>query len=147
MCLAASMIVDRPNNEHLIQQFRETDIALQRLESAVVRKDEPAPESVVADTVSLVRELLAAYIRIDSRKANMDSEQDLLIVFRNLVRGDPAWNAIRDNCRELVYYQNCIRMQRQDALPAAPGKMAVRTARHVFLYVKSRCIRDRLIDK
>jgi len=33
-------------------------------------------------------------------------------------------------------------MGREDALPQAPEKMAVRTARHVFLYVKTRCLRE-----
>jgi hypothetical protein len=33
-------------------------------------------------------------------------------------------------------------MGRLDALPAAPGKMAVRTARHIHLYIKTRCIRE-----
>lgn len=136
----------RPNSEQLKREFFDTDLALQRLESVVAGGKLPV-EATVAKAISLVRGLLAAYLRLDARKSNMDSEPDLLVVFRNLVRGDPTWNAIRDNCRELVYYHNCIRMQRQDALPAAPGKMAVRTARHVFLYVKSRCIRDRLLDK
>jgi hypothetical protein len=33
-------------------------------------------------------------------------------------------------------------MGREDALPRVPEKSAVRTARHVYLYIKTRCIRD-----
>jgi hypothetical protein len=33
-------------------------------------------------------------------------------------------------------------MERKDALPAAPAKMAVRTARHVYLYTRTRCVRE-----
>jgi hypothetical protein len=33
-------------------------------------------------------------------------------------------------------------MQRQDALPPVPEKMAVRIARHVYLYIRTRCIRE-----
>jgi hypothetical protein len=59
-----------------------------------------------------------------------------------LVKGDPTWNTIRDNTRELVYYANCLELGRADALPAAPQKMAVRTARHVYLYVRTRVIKE-----
>jgi len=31
---------------------------------------------------------------------------------------------------------------RRDALPAVPERMAVRLARHVFLYLKTRCERE-----
>jgi hypothetical protein len=55
-----------------------------------------------------------------------------------LIRSDPSWNAARDNLRELVYYRNCLDSGRADALPAVPQKMAVRLARHLFLYFKSR---------
>jgi hypothetical protein len=58
------------------------------------------------------------------------------------VKGDPSWNAIRDNCRELVYYRNCIQLDRRDALPPAASRMAVRIARHVFLYMSTRCQRE-----
>jgi hypothetical protein len=58
------------------------------------------------------------------------------------VKGDPGWNAIRENLRELVYYGNCIALGRRDALPAAPERMAIRLARHVHLYVKTRCERE-----
>ncbi len=58
------------------------------------------------------------------------------------VNAEPSWNAIRDNCRELVYYRNCINMGREDALPPVAEKMAVRTARHVYLYMKTRCVRE-----
>jgi hypothetical protein len=68
-------------------------------------------------------------------------DADVLEVWKALVKGDPSWNAIRDNCRELVYYRNCLALGRADALPQAPHRMAVRTARHIFLYVRSRAQR------
>lgn len=71
-----------------------------------------------------------------------DVAADILEVFKALAKGEPSWHAIRDNCRELVYYRNCINMGREEALPKAPEKMALRTARHVYLYVKTRCIRE-----
>lgn len=58
------------------------------------------------------------------------------------VKMEWSWNGIRDNCRELVYECNCISMGWEDALPATAEKMAVRTARHVYLYMKTRCVRE-----
>lgn len=98
---------------------------------------------VVEETTALVQRLLTAYVTEEGRKAAPYADADLLATFKVLVKGEPTWNAIRDNCRELVYYCNCIKMGREDALPAAAEKMAVRTARHIFLYVRTRCIRER----
>lgn len=64
---------------------------------------------------------------------------NLLDAFRALAKGDPTWNAVRDNLRELIYYRNCIASGREDALPPVPAKMAIRTARHLYLYFMSRC--------
>ncbi len=75
-------------------------------------------------------------------KAGPPAEADVLDVWQALVKGEPTWNAIRDNCRELVYYRNCLAAGRVDALPAAPARMAVRTARHVLLYIRTRGVRD-----
>ena len=69
----------------------------------------------------------------------MPRDADLLEAFKRLARGTPSWNAIRDNLRELVYYRNCLALGRRDALPAAPERMAVRTVRHLYLYMRSRC--------
>lgn len=66
------------------------------------------------------------------------AEAGLLEAFRILVKGDPTWNAVRDNLRELVYYRNCLEAGREDALPPVPQKMAVRLARHLFLYFSGR---------
>ena len=64
---------------------------------------------------------------------------NLLDAFRTLAKGDPSWNAVRDNLRELIYYRNCIASGREDALPPVPEKMAIRTARHLYLYFLGRC--------
>ena len=38
-----------------------------------------------------------------------------------------------------------ITLGRRDALPAAPERMALRTARHVYLYMRSRCESEGLL--
>lgn len=126
----------------LSQTFELVDLRIAELEHKL-NQEKPGPLlSIVTETIALVKELLIAYIKDVGDKTIPDIKTDILEVFKVLVKGDPSWNAIRDNCRELVYYQNCINLHREDALPTAPEKMAVRTARHIFLFMKTRCLRE-----
>lgn len=99
--------------------------------------DAAALEPVVEGAIGAARELIDAVLAASGKAPPSDA--DLLDAFRLLARGTPSWNAMRDNLRELVYYRNCIAQGRRDALPAHPARMALRTARHVYLYMKSRC--------
>lgn len=138
------LILDhRSGAGQLPSAFAATDAGLASLERCIA-DGRPLPlASAVEQAMSLVRRLLTAYVADAGRKSAPAAETELLDVFKVLVKGEPSWNAIRDNCRELVYYRNCINMGREDALPVAAEKMAVRTARHIFLYVKTRCLRER----
>ncbi len=137
---------DAPQGE-LIAAAVAVDAALAAFEAAIARGDTlPLTETVDA-AIALTRRLVTAYVVATGQKTPPGEDADFLEVFKVLVKGDPTWNAIRDNCRELVYYRNCINMERKDALPKVPEKMAVRTARHVYLYIKTRCVREgRLAD-
>jgi len=115
----------------------EQDIAV--LE-AVAREREALGE-VLEPAIALVARTLRARLAADGKPAPAE-DADVLDVWRALVKGDPTWNAIRDNCRELVFYRNCLALGRADSLPPAPHRMAVRTVRHIFLYVRSRAQRD-----
>ena len=115
----------------------EQDIAV--LE-AVAREREALGE-VLEPAIALVARTLRARLAADGKLAPAE-DADVLDVWRALVKGDPTWNAIRDNCRELVFYRNCLALGRADSLPPAPHRMAVRTVRHIFLYVRSRAQRD-----
>jgi hypothetical protein len=115
----------------------EQDIAV--LEATARERD--ALGEVLEPAIALVARTLRARLDADGKPAPAD-DADLLEVWRALVKGDPTWNAIRDNCRELVFYRNCLALGRTDALPPAPHRMAVRTVRHIFLYVRSRAQRD-----
>jgi len=99
---------------------------------------EPALEAASGAALALLR----AYIAAEGRKPVPAADAELLDAFKVLVKGDPTWNAIRDNLRELVYYRNCLAMGRSDALPAVPERMAIRLARHLYLYVRSRCVKE-----
>jgi hypothetical protein len=99
---------------------------------------EPALEAATGAALALVR----AYLAAEGSKPVPAGDADLLEAFKLLVKGDPTWNAIRDNLRELVYYRNCLALGRADALPAVPEKMAIRLARHVYLYLRTRCVKE-----
>ncbi len=137
---------DAPQGE-LAAAAAAVDAALGVHEAAIARGDAlPLAETVDA-AIALTQRLVTAYVAAAGQKTPPQDDADFLEVFKVLVKGDPTWNAIRDNCRELVYYRNCINMGRRDALPKVPEKMAVRTARHVYLYIKTRCVREgRLAD-
>lgn len=127
--------------------FAEVDAGLVAREGAIARGEELPLSETIDAAIALVRRLVIAYVAAAGVKAPPSADADFLDVFKVLVKGEPTWNAIRDNCRELVYYRNCINMGRRDALPKVPEKMAVRTARHVCLYIKTRCVREgRLAD-
>jgi hypothetical protein len=122
--------------------LRQVDSELEALERRVAEREVLPLAAIVERTLELVTRTVVACIEDRGGRELPGPEADLLDAFKGLVRGEPSWNAIRDNCRELVYYRNCINMGRLDALPAVPEKMALRTARHIFLYIKTRCIRD-----
>jgi hypothetical protein len=110
------------------------------LEAAVA--GEASLSGVLEPAIELVSETMRAYIEAAGEKPLPHAGTDILEIWKALVKGDPTWNALRDNCRELVYYRNCVAGGREDALPAAPARMAVRLARHIYLYVRVRCARE-----
>ncbi len=131
----------------LAEIFTAADAALSDREAAIARGEALPLTETVGAMIALTQGLVSAYVAAAGLKTPPAAESDILEAFKVLVKGEPTWNAIRDNCRELVYYRNCINMGRRDALPKVPEKMAVRTARHVYLYIKTRCIREgRLAD-
>jgi hypothetical protein len=126
---------------HLESTFSRVDDELSGLEARLARGEALSLASTVEAAIGSIRALLVAWMEEDG-KPTPGENIEFLEVFRAFVRGDPSWNAIRDNCRELVYYRNCINMGREDALPPVAERMAVRTARHVYFYMKTRLIRD-----
>ncbi len=100
------------------------------------RCPDAAELSVLVDKgLQIARELLMAVLEEEHRPYDLSA--DLLELWKSLVRGAPHWNTIRDNCRELVYYRNCLDMKQMDALPHGPEKMLVHTLRHLYLYLRS----------
>ena len=88
-------------------------------------------ETAIAEAEALLRVMLKA------ERKPYASDAELLDLWKTLVKGAPHWNTIRDNCRELIYYRNCLAVGREDALPAQPGRMVIHTLRHIVLYLRS----------
>ena len=85
--------------------------------------------------LQIARQILQTLLTAERKEFAADA--DLLSLWKTLVKGQPHWNTIRDNCRELVFYQNCLAMDREDALPPQPDKMLLHTLRHLYLYTRS----------
>jgi len=124
----------------------EQDIAvLEAAARAADGREAAGLEAVLEPAIALVARTLRAQLAAEGKPGPAE-DADVLEVWRALAKGDPTWNAIRDNCRELVYYRNCLALGRADALPAQPHRMAVRTARHIYLYVRTRAVREGLVS-
>ena len=146
--LERMLILERDSGTGQLERtFAETDAELKGLEQRIARGENVPLAETVQRAIGVLNRLVAAYIADEGSKPVPDHAADLLEVFKALVKGEPSWHAIRDNCRELVYYRNCIDIGREDALPRVPEKMAVRTARHVYLYIRTRCIREGRLQK
>ncbi|HVC11744.1 MAG TPA: hypothetical protein VNE59_08930 [Burkholderiales bacterium] len=130
------------NGTMLRAEFAHIDAAIRSWEQRLAAGEALALEPALAAATDAARGLIRAYLAAEGTKPVPGGDADLLEAFKALVKGDPTWNAVRDNLRELVYYRNCLAADRADALPAAPEKMAIRLARHVYLYVRTRCERE-----
>lgn len=130
--------------EELIEEFEAIDEAIAELEAALQSDSEaggPELDTSLPVCMDLTRRLLVAFGCYHGRPIPV-GEPDLLAVLKAFVKGDPSLNAVRDNVRELVYYRNCIDMDRRDALPKAAERTAVRTVRHIYLYLRTRLIQE-----
>jgi len=128
----------------LADTFTRVDARIAAWERRLGADAPPAFEAVLEDAIGAVRTLIDALL-VAGGKPPPPPEADLLEAFKRLARGAPRWNAVRDNLRELIYYRNCLALGRRDALPAAPERMALRTVRHVYLYMRSRCESEGLL--
>lgn len=120
----------------LMERLGTVNDKLLSLEQRISRGEELPVSETLDEATVLVEEILRAFLDDEGREYSPDDH--ILELWKRLVKGEPALNTIRDNCRELVYYRNCLDMQREDALPPHPARMAVRTARHIYLYMRSR---------
>ncbi len=122
--------------------MRDVDREIHVLEDGL-REGKLTLAPTVDSALRLVNRLMLAFARAADRAIpGLGEDSDPLEVFKAFVKGDPSLNAVRDNVRELVYYRNCLDALREDALPAHPVAMAVRTVRHTYLYMRTRAIKE-----
>lgn len=140
------------DNHALNQVFEQVDQRLRGLERDLKDRGTLPLSRTVDDSLDLTRMLLRGHIAqrtadtsVTTAVASLSLPEgdDVLEIFKVFVKGDPSLNAVRDNIRELVYYRNCIDLKREDALPVCPDAMAVRTVRHIYLYLRSRSEQER----
>lgn len=131
-------------NVRLAQRLADLDERIAALEARVRTGDAAALPGILAEGMNIVGGLLGAYAEHAGK--TLPVTDDLLEVFKAFVKGDPSLNAVRDNVRELVYYQNCLAMDRADALPRAPERMVAHTARHIYLYLRTRAEQEHRLD-
>ena len=130
-----------PPEQRLAAEFSALEARISALESAVRAGVAKAGlPGLVDEAIEIVSALMCAYA-VHAGKP-MPVTDDPLDVFKAFVKGDPSLNAIRDNVRELVYYRNCLKADRADALPVNPAMMTAHTARHIYLYLRTRCTQE-----
>ncbi len=134
------------NDSPLQQIFDQADSEIAALERSPAVADDRRLVDTLEQATGIVRRLILAYLADAREQPLPEAQASLLDCFRLLVKGDPSWNTIRDNCRELEYYRNCLLMGREDALPAHPVRMTLRTLRHVYLFMKSRSQRENRLE-
>lgn len=122
--------------------FDQLDESIQELEQNAQSAD---LAQLLPIGATIVKNTLLAFA--SAHKKNMPQSDDLLELLKAFVKGDPSLNAVRDNVREIVYYQNCLAENRFDVLPAKPEKMLAHTVRHIYFYLRSRCEQENLFDE
>ena len=82
--------------------FADADAALAAREAAIACGEELPLSETIDAAIALVQRLVTVYVAAAGRGCG----------FPRSLQGSgerrPTWNAIRDNCRELVYCRNCI---------------------------------------
>ncbi|MFP4616489.1 MAG: hypothetical protein ACOCUJ_02345 [Thiohalospira sp.] len=128
------------------ERFERSDEALRDWERRLNAGEEVDVWDTANAGIEIIKDLIKAYLEVLDRDWE-GTEDDLLALWKVAVKKNPSLNTIRDNCRELIYYYNCVDMDRRDALPENAHKQAVRTARHVYLYLRTRAEEAGALEK
>jgi hypothetical protein len=132
--------------ESIIERFDRADRTLSEYERRIREGEELPLDETVDIMTDQLRELLRAYLDTLGRDSQTPGD-DVLALWKAAVKDNPSLHTIRDNLREVVYYRNCLDQVRDDALPPNAEKQAVRTTRHVYLYLRTRCEQAGAVDK
>ena len=131
--------------ETILERFDRADRTLSEWERRIREGQELSLDETVDVMMDHLRELLRAYLEAIGRDS--DAGEDVLEIWKATVKDNPSMHTVRDNLREVVYYRNCLDEEREDALPPNAEKQAVRTTRHIYLYLRTRCEQAGALDK
>ena len=141
-------VLQGPNVTSPLQDaFDETDVGIAAYERRIRDGEDLSVGATTEQAIAWVTRLMDGYAEERSGQRIAEDGVDVLEIFKRFVKGDPSFNAIRDNIRELVYYRNCVAAYREDALPKKPAVMAVRTARHIYLYLRTRSLQEKRLPE
>lgn len=134
------------DNATIAERFERSDDTLRDWERKLNQGEAPDVSATTESAIAVVKDLIKAYLQILGRDWE-GADDDLLALWKVSVKKNPSLNTIRDNCRELIYYHNCVDMDRRDALPQNAHKQAIRTARHVYVYLRTRAEETGEVEK
>jgi len=115
--------------------------SLADIESALeVAGANPDPQAGAKDLLALSEEALEHWVTAKGDTPTDDTREGfrLLALHRQGTKGDPSFNACRETCREIVYYNNLINMQPEDTEITNRLQMMKMISSHLYLFISGK---------
>jgi len=98
------------------------------------------PPAAADALLGLAEEVLEHWVTARDMTPTTESREGfrLLALHRQGAKGEPAFNACRETCRELAYYYNLVTMQSDHPETDSRAEMMKLIANHLYLFVGGR---------
>lgn len=102
--------------------------------------DATEPVAAAGELLALGEQVLEHWVRAAGGTPTRRTREGfrLLALHRQGARGEPAFNACRETCRELVYHYNLITMQPDHPETPRRLRLAAMVALHLYLFVSGK---------
>ena len=102
--------------------------------------DAAEPVAAAGELLALGEQVLEHWVRAAGGTPTRRTREGfrLLALHRQGARGEPAFNACRETCRELVYHYNLITMQPDHTQNPRRLRLAAMVALHLYLFVSGK---------
>lgn len=127
----------------------QTPAIYDRLDAIIAMSDADLAQrrqALAGELLQIGEAALEAYVSARGLKPTKDKKEGfrLLALHRQGAKGEPAFNACRESCREIVYLHNCIQMK--EYIKDAPRriKLAAMVARHIVLFIDGKLLESGL---
>lgn len=102
--------------------------------------DAAEPVAAAGELLALGEQVLEHWVRAAGGTPTRRTREGfrLLALHRQGARGEPAFNACRETCRELVYHYNLIAMQPDHPETPRRLRLAAMVALHLYLFVSGK---------